>query len=253
VIEDTMFFPKLRRNAKWVFLFLAIAFGLGFVGFGVGAGGVGIGDVFRSAGSGTGLPSLSEARERVNENPRDPKAFRDLATVAQSEGNTAEAIEALEGFTALKPRDTDALRELAALYLLQVDDASRDYQIAEARAAFLAPTATVLQSISLDDRPLAADPISQAVSTYYATDIQTALSEAQQAASSSVSTYQKIAALTPKDPSVQLELADAARNAGDIPTAIAAYEKYIELVPATDPTVRDVRNLLKQLEAGTPG
>ena len=30
-VEDLMFFPKLRRRAKWVFLFLAIAFGLGFV------------------------------------------------------------------------------------------------------------------------------------------------------------------------------------------------------------------------------
>ena len=35
-VEDLMFFPKLRRKAKWVFLLLAIAFGLGFVAFGVG-------------------------------------------------------------------------------------------------------------------------------------------------------------------------------------------------------------------------
>jgi len=44
-----MFFPKLRRNAKWVFLFLALVFALGFVGFGVGAGGVGFGVVLKSA------------------------------------------------------------------------------------------------------------------------------------------------------------------------------------------------------------
>ena len=31
-----MFFPRLRRQAKWVFLFLALVFALGFVGFGVG-------------------------------------------------------------------------------------------------------------------------------------------------------------------------------------------------------------------------
>jgi hypothetical protein len=36
VIEDTMFFPRLRRHAKWMFLFLALVFALGFVGFGVG-------------------------------------------------------------------------------------------------------------------------------------------------------------------------------------------------------------------------
>jgi tetratricopeptide (TPR) repeat protein len=245
-----MFFPKLRRNAKWVFLFLAIAFGLGFVGFGVGAGGVGIGDVFRGAGSGSGIPSLDDARERVNENPRDPKAFRDLATAAQTQGATAEAIEALEGYTGLRPRDTDALRELAALYLLQVEEASNDYRLAEARAAFLAPTGTVLQSINLGGRPLDADPIADAVATYYSADIQNALSEAQQAASSSVATYRKLAAITPKEPGVQLELAEAARISGDVPTAVAAYERYLELVPANDPTVRDVKNQLKQLQGG---
>ena len=31
-----MFFPRLRRHAKWMFLLLALAFALGFVGFGVG-------------------------------------------------------------------------------------------------------------------------------------------------------------------------------------------------------------------------
>ena len=69
VIEDTMFFPRLRRHAKWMFLFLALAFGLGFVGFGVGAGGIGIGDVFRDAAGGTGVPSISDSEQRVLENP----------------------------------------------------------------------------------------------------------------------------------------------------------------------------------------
>ena len=35
-IEDTMFFPRLRRHAKWMFVFLAVALGGGFVLFGVG-------------------------------------------------------------------------------------------------------------------------------------------------------------------------------------------------------------------------
>jgi tetratricopeptide (TPR) repeat protein len=253
VIEDTMFFPRLRRHAKWVFLFLAIAFALGFVGFGVGAGGVGFGDILKGSGSGSGVPSLDSARERVAENPSDPQAYRDLATAAQTNGETSEAIDALEGFTGLRPKDTDALRELAALYLLQIENASRDYQIAQVRAAFLAPSATVLQGITLGGRPLDPDPISDAVTTFYGTDLQTALGEAQQASSNAVATYRKIAAITPKDPSVQLELAEAAGTGGDIPTAIAAYEKYLDIVPPTDPTVQDVKSKLKQLRAGSPG
>jgi tetratricopeptide (TPR) repeat protein len=253
VIEDTMFFPRLRKNAKWVFLFLALVFGLGFVGFGVGAGGVGIGDVFRSASGESGVPSLSSARERVSENPQDPQAFRDLATAAQAEQQTDEAIEALESYIALKPRDTDVLRELAGLYLVQVDDAREEYQIAELRSAYLGTGAAVFQSINLGGRPLDVDPISSAVATYYGADVQGAIAKAQEAATSSVASYKRIAALTPKDPNIQLELAEAARSAGDTATAIAAYEKYTDLVPADDPTAREVRRLIKELRAGTPG
>src|SRR2546429_2777259 len=37
-IEQTMFFPRLRRQAKWVFLALAFVFAGGVVFFGVGFG-----------------------------------------------------------------------------------------------------------------------------------------------------------------------------------------------------------------------
>lgn len=247
-----MFFPRLRRHAKWVFVFLAVAFGLGFVGFGVGAGGVGIGDVFRGQ-SGSGIPGVSDARERVSKNPKDAKANRDLATALQAAGQTDEAIEALESYIALKPRDDGALRELASLYLVQVEEAQREYQIAQVRAAFLGTGAAVFQSIELGGRPLDPDPISNAVNSVIAQGGNSALFEAQQAAASSVEAYRKIAALTPNDPSVQLELGQAAESAGDSATAIGAYERYLELVPADDATAREVRRLLKQLRAQTPG
>src|SRR6185503_15551244 len=91
VIEDTMFFPRLRRHAKWMFLFLALVFALGFVGFGVGAGGIGFGDVIRNAGGGGG-PSVSDAEKRVLDNPKDAQAFKDLSTAQQAAGNTDGAI-----------------------------------------------------------------------------------------------------------------------------------------------------------------
>ncbi len=244
-----MFFPKLRRHAKWVFLFLALAFGLGFIGFGVGAGGIGIGDVFRGAAADSGLPSVSEARERVAENPKDAQAFRDLATALQAEASTGEAIEALEGYVALKPRDADALRELASLYLVQAGEAERRYQEAQVRSAFLATGASVFQSINLGGRPLDPDRISSAVNSVISQETSAALGELQQASGSAVETYRKIAALTPKDPNVQLELGQAATSAGDAATAIAAYEKYLDLVPRGDPTAREVRRLLTQLRA----
>src|SRR3990172_7661026 len=252
VVEDTMFVPRLRRHAKWVFLFLALAFGLGFVAFGVGAGGVGFGDVFRGSVD-SGIPSVSKAQERVNENPKDAKLWRELATALQAQARTDEAIEAIEGYVALRPRDEDALRELAALYLVQVGDASREYQLAEIRTAYLATSGAYFQSISLGGRPLDLDPISAAISSVLSTDSTAALSKAQTAATSSVEIYRKIATLRPDDPSVQLQLGDAAAGAGDRTTAIQAYRTYLELVPADDPTVRRVRSLIKELSAGTPG
>ena len=42
-----MFFPRLRRQAKWVFVFLAFVFAAGFVFFGVGSGSTGLGDLLR--------------------------------------------------------------------------------------------------------------------------------------------------------------------------------------------------------------
>jgi len=38
IVEDTMFFPKLRAHAKWVFVLLAIVFASSFIFLGVGSG-----------------------------------------------------------------------------------------------------------------------------------------------------------------------------------------------------------------------
>jgi tetratricopeptide (TPR) repeat protein len=246
VIEDTMFFPRLRRQAKWVFLFLALVFALGFVGFGVGAGGVGVGDIFRDAGGDSGVPSVSEAERRVSENPRDPRTLRDLATAHQAAGNTDEAIEALESFIALRPRNTDALRELAGLYLARATDAQERAQLAQIRAAYLAPAASIPVLTQLGGKVVPVDPITNAVSTQFEDDIQSALGEAQQASASAVDAYRRIAEASPGDPSVQLELAQAAEGAGDTATAVTAYETFLRLAPE-DPTAPEVRRVLREL------
>jgi cytochrome c-type biogenesis protein CcmH/NrfG len=58
--------------------------------------------------------------------------------------------------------------------------------------------------------------------------------------------YEQIAAASPKDPTVRLELAQAAEDAGDYATAISAYETFLKLAP-DDPTSPEVRRILKQL------
>jgi tetratricopeptide (TPR) repeat protein len=242
-----MFFPRLRRHAKWMFLFLALVFALGFVGFGVGAGGVGFGDVLRDAAGGGGQPSVEDAEQKVLDNPKDATAFRELSTAQQAAGNTDGAIEALQNYAQLRPKDTDALRELASLYLQKASAASERAQIYQARSDYFAPGGIRDTIFQIGGSPLEPDPITNAVSTSYEQQISAAASEFQTASAQVVEQYRKIAVAQPKDPSVQLELAQAAQSANDLGTAIAAYKAFLKLAP-TDPTAPEVRRLLKQLQ-----
>ena len=134
-IEDTMFFPRLRRHAKWMFVFLAVALGGGFVLFGVGAGGTGVGDILRGGGS-SGVPSISSATKKTEKNPKDVQAWKDLSTALQTDGQTDKAIGAQKQVVVLAPKDTDALRELAGLYLSQVTAKQQAAQLAQLRTAY---------------------------------------------------------------------------------------------------------------------
>ncbi len=118
--EDLMFFPRLRKRAKWVFLFLALAFAFGFVGFGVGAGGSGIGDYFAELFNrvpSTGQPDVEDAQQKVKENPADAEAQLALANAYQVDGQTAGAITALTAYLVLKPEDTDLIAWLVQDHL----------------------------------------------------------------------------------------------------------------------------------------
>jgi tetratricopeptide (TPR) repeat protein len=243
-----MFFPRLRKQAKWVFLFLAVAFGLGFVGFGVGAGGVGVADTFRGLAGDDGIPSVSDAQKKVAENPQDVEALRDLANAYQARGETRDAIEALQGLVELRPKDGAALRELANLQLTLASEAQERAQILQYRQAFLAPAASFTGIVNLGGRPLEVDPISNAVSVGFEDDVAAAINDARTAAAGAVTTYQRLADATPNDPNVQLELAQAATSAGDVATTIAAYEAFLRLAPE-DPTAPEVRRILRQLRA----
>lgn len=243
-----MFFPRLRRHAKWVFVFLALVFGVGFVGFGVGAGGVGFGDILKGSSGGSGVPSVSEAQKRVDENPTDAQAFRDLATAYQAKGDIDGAVEALEDFSRLKPKNIDGLRELAGLYLKKASDAQQRAQTAQLRSDYLAAGGAVIGSLVLDKKPLDVDPINAAVAAEVSQDTNQAYTEAQTAAQSAVSTYKRMAAAAPRDPNIQLELAQAAQSTNDAAAAIAAYKKFLKLAP-NDPSAPDVKRLLKQLGA----
>jgi tetratricopeptide (TPR) repeat protein len=248
-IEDTMFFPRLRRHAKWMFVLLAAVFALGFVGFGVGAGGVGVGNLFQ--GSGGGGASVSDARKKTEERPNDPEAWQDLATAYQADGDTASAVDAQTRVVALRPKDPSALRELAALHFAVAADLQQQLQQLQATTA-LRGAGHNFPRPSIGGVPIGGDAIGQAVNAEASGQLADVSSRAQQAINGALDAYRQLTALQPNDPSVQLELAQAAIQAGDAATAIAAYERFLVLAP-DDASAPDVRRQLKQLRAAVAG
>ena len=247
-IEDTMFFPRLRRHAKWMFVFLAVALGGGFVLFGVGAGGTGVGDLFRGNGGTSGVPSVSNAQKKTEQSPKDVEAWRELSTALQTDGQTDKAIDAQKHVVALAPKNADALRELAGLYLAQSTSKQRQAQIVQIQAAYAAPGQNFPGALlSAAGQPLVDDKISATINAQSSTAIQKLASEARDASVNAVSAYKKIVVLQPGDPNVQLEFAQAAQQAGDVSSAVGAYGAFLKLAP-DDPNAPIVKQQLKQLK-----
>jgi tetratricopeptide (TPR) repeat protein len=246
-----MFFTRLRRHAKWMFVFLALVFGVGFVAFGIGSDqGTGIGDILRDSGGATsGNISVGDAREQLEENPGSAQAKRDLATALQEDGQTDEAIVVLTGYIAQRPKDEDALRELAGLHLGRANALAQNAQIAQLRASYLTFGSTFAVPLDLGNgATLGPDPIDQAISTQASQEVSQAYANAQASYRKAEEAYDKLAALAPRDPNVQLELAQAAQQSGNTAKAIAAYQRFLVLAP-DDPSASIVKQQIEQLKA----
>ena len=252
--EDQLFFNRLRRHAKWVYIFLAVVFAAGFVLLGVGSGSTGIGDVLqnlfqRNKSSGASASSL---QKKVHEHPKDANAWRDLATKLEQDQKTTEAIAALNGYIKLRPRDENALEELAGLYSRRADDYRTEAATAQQEAALVAPGAlfqppssTTFGRLYQDPNALQ-DPISNAATSQANTKASDAYSKLTTVEKQAVAVYKKLIVLNPNDATRQVQLGEAAQNAGDTKTAIAAYKKFLKLAP-DDPLASAVKEQLKAL------
>jgi len=262
--EQDMFFPKLRKQATWMFVFLALVFGLGFVLFGVGSGSGGLSDLLQGnfdlfGSSDPTKKQAEDARDRIAKNPKDADAYRELATALETQGKHNDAITALEQYRQFRPKDTAALGELAALYLQRAQRALERRNAIQAAAGPAAATdlftpdqtSPLGKALSETSGQPGFDPINQAVKTKVDKELDLALQDAQQAYNSALSTYEAIAKVTPRDPNAWSQLAQAAEAAGNVPKAITAYEKFLEVAP-DDPLAPAVRQRLKQLRQAQP-
>jgi tetratricopeptide (TPR) repeat protein len=249
--EDLMFFPKLRRRAKWVFLLLAIAFAIGFVAFGVGTGvgGTSIGDVLRDLiGRQSTAGSLEDVQKKAQENPKDADAQLAYANGLQARGRTQEAIAALEAYTSLQPKDTDALRQLANLWGSLANTARQDAQTAQVQAAEASATSGIATPSTPFLQRVEQNKIAQTLAEQATARATAAQQRAQQASSREQKVYEQLTLLIPDDPSIFLSLGIAAQQANDLKSAVAAYEKFLKLAP-NDPSAAQVKQQVQFLKA----
>ena len=213
--EDTMFFPRIRAHARWVFVLLVIVFGAGFVFLGVGSGTSGLtdvlqgnfGDVFGSS-SGSSAQAKKD-RERIKKNPKDYAAYKDLASALAADGKTDEAIATLQQLKVLNPKDVDGLTQLATLFLSKAQRAQAEGQAIQASSANLisssdfAPASTTKLGEAYQGL---SDPIVTATQADVNNRLQTVYGKLTSAYSQAVSVYKDVVKLSPNDPSIQFAL-----------------------------------------------
>ena len=209
----------------------------------------GVADIVQ--GRGGGGADVEGAQERTQENPGDADAWRDLSTALQQDGRQEEAIAPLERYVALEPKDTDALGTLASLYLIRAGNLAERLRGAQQQAALDNPAQTfAFPSDSPFSQAFATNPVTDAVvgdSNARVNDLYTRTTQAYQEAKLK---YAQLAELQPDDASIQIQLAQAAENANDLPSAIAAYEQFLKLAP-DDPSSDAVKARVEQLKAAS--
>jgi Tfp pilus assembly protein PilF len=253
--EDTLFFNRLRTHAKWVFVLLIVVFAGSFVFLGVGSSGLGLSDFFSNLrGGGSGNPSIDKALKATGKNPKDAQAWKDLATAYDAKADYASAAPAWQEYTLLRPKDADALNLYAQDLVQQLQAQAATAQAAQADLQQSQPSTFGPPSTSPLGRALGSlsDPITEAQGTSASSTYQNALAVLQQTSTELVSAYKKLVRLQPAEPTVRLQLAQAAETAGDATTAIDAYKQFIRLAP-DDASVPQARARIKALQKQLAG
>ena len=245
-----MFFPRLRKQAKWAFAIMVVVFGAGFVFLGVGSGGLDLGNLLRDSfgRGGSASPSIEKAQKKVDENPRDAVAQRELARAYEGKGRLAEAIATYQQYVALRPKDTSSLTHLGSLQSTQADNYLQEAQfaffeqsLAGARSTFGVPTDSQF------GKALGDDPIANVVQSKTSTAFQQANAQYSSAAQAAVATYKKLVKVDPSQDNL-LTLARTAQRFQDTATAIKTYRQVLK--QTDDPTLKaDVRAQIKALQA----
>jgi len=259
--EEQLFFSRLRRHAKVIYVLLAVVFAAGFVVLGVGSGSTGIGDVLSNLFKGSSGSSLSsqikDDQKKIAAHPGNMENYLDLSRLYQQKQDTAAAIAALNSALKVQPKNLDVLNQLAVIYQGNAQTARN--KAADAQASLAAENATPpgVDVSSTFGQAFTADPLSQTLKTQ-AQDAYTKMGTAFQKAEQ---TYQRLAAAsrgTSQEANAQLSLASAAKDTlqttgqpSDARIAIAAYRRYLKLEPQGI-QAQIARQTIQQIQAVLP-
>src|SRR5436190_4889028 len=262
--EEQLFFSRLRRHAKVIYVLLALVFAIGFVAFGVGSGSTGIGDSLRGLFGGNNGSSTSsrikDQQKKIRAHPNDVQAYITLATFYQQDNKPSQAVSTLERAAKVKPKNLDVLNGLARIYRGQAETAQNTWATAENALAEsnLAPPG--LEPNSTLGQALTSDPVSQQLKTA-ASDAYFKLTAAFTKAENAYKRVATAARGTPQEANTQLQLASVAieaiqtsglsGNTGDVKVAIDAYKRYLKLEP-NGASAKQAQQTLAQLQALIP-
>ena len=249
--EDQLFFSRLRRHAKVIYVLLAIVFGLGFVILGVGSGSTGIGDIlqgklFGSSGS-SASSQIKDKQQQISAHPNNVSLYLDLAGLYQAQHKNSQALAALARARSVAPKDIDVLNRIAAVYSASAASAGNAYQNALNTYFSTNVPQPGLDTSSQLGQALTSDPYSQALQQR----VQSAYTKATTEYSKVESVYKQAVDAskgTSQEPGALLQWATAAQNANDVSTAITAYKRFLAVAP-DNPNAPAVKQTLKQLQA----
>ncbi len=244
--NQQLFFVRMRRSAKPVYVILAVLFAITFAFLGVGSG---------PNGPRPALPGPEhlpprrqrggEGGEGDHEEPEDPKGYRDLATAYESKGENASAISALQQYTAIKKKDAAAWNELAGLQVTQAQTYLTQYQAASQDKDLAAPSASFLPSGKLG-KALGTNTVEQVQANGVNGVVTNLQQQTQLAFNGAVTSYNEVTKLQPTNANAWIELAQTAQQSGDYTTALRGYKQYLKLNPDSSSKAQ-IQQLIKQL------
>jgi len=243
--NQQLFFTRLRRRQKWVYLGLAIVFAATFAGVGVGSGsGNGLSQLYSGLFGGGGNP-VAKAQAEIKKDPKNTKGYHDLALAYETKGDTAGAISALQSYLKLKKKDVLGWTELGQLQLTQGQTYATQYQQAQSAAQSSDPGQAFQPGGTLS-QALGSNPLTQP-STQASTQTLQLYQQAIGSYDAALSSYRTAAKIQPKNAQAQFNVATAAESAGQYSVAVTFLRKFLKLDP-NSPQKSQVKNVITQLE-----